>query len=142
VCDLETSRMRRSWPALGRSATGGKKRLYRKCVRGRTGDVTWHHVSCGLKTERLPPCLFQRLGFFLLLNIISRCQTFLWGYLKKKVCIWHNPHSLDKLKQNILDRILNATTGTLHKVAINMSNGVDVYISEHRGHCQHLLSDC
>jgi hypothetical protein len=25
VCDLETSRMRRSWPALGRSATGGKK---------------------------------------------------------------------------------------------------------------------
>jgi hypothetical protein len=25
VCDLETSRMRRPWPALGRSATGGKK---------------------------------------------------------------------------------------------------------------------
>jgi len=24
MCDLETSRMRRSWPALGRSATGGK----------------------------------------------------------------------------------------------------------------------
>jgi len=24
VCDLETSRMRRPWPALGRSATGGK----------------------------------------------------------------------------------------------------------------------
>jgi len=23
VCDLETSRMRRPWPALGRSATGG-----------------------------------------------------------------------------------------------------------------------
>jgi len=26
VCDLETSWMRRSWPALGRSATGGEKR--------------------------------------------------------------------------------------------------------------------
>jgi len=25
VCDLETSRMRRSWPSLGRSATGKKK---------------------------------------------------------------------------------------------------------------------
>jgi hypothetical protein len=25
VCDLETSRMRRPWPALGRSATGKKK---------------------------------------------------------------------------------------------------------------------
>jgi len=28
VCDLETSRMRRPWPALGRSATGGKKHTY------------------------------------------------------------------------------------------------------------------
>ena len=27
VCDLEISRMRRSWPALGRSATGKKKYL-------------------------------------------------------------------------------------------------------------------
>jgi len=25
VCDLETSRMRRTWPALGRRATGEKK---------------------------------------------------------------------------------------------------------------------
>jgi len=25
VCDLETSRMRRPWPALGRSATGNKQ---------------------------------------------------------------------------------------------------------------------
>ena len=29
VCDLETSRMRRSWPALGHSATGGKKIIVR-----------------------------------------------------------------------------------------------------------------
>jgi len=28
VCDLETSRMRRPWPALGRSATGKQKYLY------------------------------------------------------------------------------------------------------------------
>ena len=27
VCDLETSRMRRSWPALGRSATGKNIRI-------------------------------------------------------------------------------------------------------------------
>jgi hypothetical protein len=27
VCDLETSRMRRPWPELGRSAAEGKKRL-------------------------------------------------------------------------------------------------------------------
>jgi len=29
VCGLETSGMRRPWPALGRSATGNKKNLYR-----------------------------------------------------------------------------------------------------------------
>jgi len=28
VCDLETSRMRRTWPALGCSATGKKKNQY------------------------------------------------------------------------------------------------------------------
>ena len=27
VCDLETSRMRRPWPALGSSATGGGKSI-------------------------------------------------------------------------------------------------------------------
>jgi len=27
-CDLETSRMRRPWPALGRSTTGGKNEVY------------------------------------------------------------------------------------------------------------------
>ena len=27
VCDVETSRMRRPWPALGRSATGKKTKL-------------------------------------------------------------------------------------------------------------------
>ena len=27
VCDLETSRMRRPWPALGRSAKGGKENV-------------------------------------------------------------------------------------------------------------------
>ena len=34
VCDLETSRMRRPWPALGRSATAKKKYVY-ICVRVR-----------------------------------------------------------------------------------------------------------
>jgi len=29
VCDLETSRMRRPWPALGRRATGNKNRWWR-----------------------------------------------------------------------------------------------------------------
>ena len=33
VCDLETSRMRRPWPALGRSATGKKKVLLQSLFR-------------------------------------------------------------------------------------------------------------
>ena len=36
VCDLETSRMRRPWPALGRSAIG-KKKLFKV--------TRWQHVS-------------------------------------------------------------------------------------------------
>ena len=36
VCDQETSRMRRPWPALGRSATGKQKKILRYSVR-----ATW-----------------------------------------------------------------------------------------------------
>ena len=37
VCDLETSRMRRPWAALGRSATAGKKMVY--CHLKASGDL-------------------------------------------------------------------------------------------------------
>jgi len=33
VCDLETSRMRRSWPALGRSATKETNYLYQPTLK-------------------------------------------------------------------------------------------------------------
>jgi hypothetical protein len=36
VCDLETSRMGRPWPALGRSATGKKKNIDSLVVPSRT----------------------------------------------------------------------------------------------------------
>jgi hypothetical protein len=39
VCDLETSRMRRSWPALGRSATEETERE-REIKRNVTGSIT------------------------------------------------------------------------------------------------------
>ena len=32
VCDLETSRMRRPWPVLGRSATEKKKYIYSNSI--------------------------------------------------------------------------------------------------------------
>ena len=44
VCDLETSRMRRPWPTLGRSTTGEKKGRTLRCL----WVVTWifvHRVS-------------------------------------------------------------------------------------------------
>jgi len=39
VCHLETSRMRRPWPALGRSATGGENSNYKDLVRSRYPSV-------------------------------------------------------------------------------------------------------
>jgi len=41
VCDLETSRMRRPWPALGRSATGEK--IY--CFHPFHHIASWSHIS-------------------------------------------------------------------------------------------------
>jgi hypothetical protein len=43
----------------------------------------------------------------------------LWDYLKDHV-YKNSTNSLDELKQNIRDCILNATTGFLHKFASNM----------------------
>jgi len=42
VCDLETSRMRRPWPVLGRSAPGKKKSItYNEHV-----SVFWPYSAC------------------------------------------------------------------------------------------------
>ena len=45
VCDLETSRMRRSWPALGRSATG-KKKCISWCANQMTNYICCQHCIC------------------------------------------------------------------------------------------------
>ena len=50
ACDLETSRMRRSWPTLGRSATKKKQRytvyLYLETVLHVSGGTSTHHQEC------------------------------------------------------------------------------------------------
>ena len=43
VCDLETSRMRRPWPALGPSATG-KEKSYRRNITALWTSAMLHHV--------------------------------------------------------------------------------------------------
>jgi len=68
VCDQETSRMRRPWPALGRSAKG--KKNYRAAVRIHMvtvvdiSSVQWlnYVLSCSHQRQRLSPCL-QNLLF-------------------------------------------------------------------------------
>jgi len=45
VCDLETSRMRRPWPALGRSATGKKKIACNRKVEGILLSINISHVT-------------------------------------------------------------------------------------------------
>jgi len=53
VCDLETSRMRKSWPALGRSATGQKK--IASVLTSSTEKTSW------VRDFRLPPRNSQEL---------------------------------------------------------------------------------
>jgi len=55
VCDLETSRMRRSWPALGRSAT--KKKgfiLADRFQKSEIGNMSWNPVIFFCPVIRLP----------------------------------------------------------------------------------------
>jgi len=78
VCDLETSRMRRPWSALVRSATrhiyiqGGAKRTH----------VPW--------PQRSPD--------------LSACDFFLCGYLKSKVYV-RKPRTVDDLKVSVREEI-------------------------------------
>jgi tRNA G37 N-methylase TrmD len=60
------------------------------------------------------------------------------GLFKRK-CVKNNPYSLDELKQNIQDFILNFTTENLRKFASNMRKRVDACIAEHGGYLKHLL---
>jgi len=56
VCDLETSRMRRPWPALGRSATGKKsfvECLFLFCIEFLSGSM-----RSVLEIQFLPPIKF------------------------------------------------------------------------------------
>jgi len=45
VCDLETSKMRRPWPALGRSATEKKDYYLQFRDNSRTGKLIWTNCS-------------------------------------------------------------------------------------------------
>jgi len=56
------------------------------------------------------------------------------------MCTKH-PHSLDELKQNIQNCILNVTSETVHQIASYIKKRVDADIAERSGHFQHLLSD-
>jgi hypothetical protein len=63
---------------------------------------------------------------------------YLWGFLKENVHK-NNPHTLEKLKQNIELCISNVTAETLHWVASNMRKRVKACITERGGHFQHLI---
>ena len=69
VCDLETSRMRRPWPALGRSTTA-KKYIYRKNNNVYLGDCT--------RTVKVSSSNRGHLSIFIepyVHTLISICQT-------------------------------------------------------------------
>ena len=47
VCDLESSRMRRAWPALGRSTTGKKKYIVKQSNKIKGLDRPWWYQEVG-----------------------------------------------------------------------------------------------
>ena len=83
VCDLETSRMRRPWPALGRSATKETRNIYSKtCLKrnaivpvyrgpglGRFHCITSRCVLCDAELHVSRVCLQC---------VVLRCVIYLW----------------------------------------------------------------
>ena len=69
VCDLETWRMRRPWPALGRSATGRKRRLL--C------PITWSWMAIRnpVVSEKISPIFSLALDANLSTFGVSRSQV-------------------------------------------------------------------
>ena len=85
VCDLETSRMRRPWPALGRSATGNKQ-TQRRITVGRTSldegparrrdlYLTTHTHNTHNRQTSMPP-----VGFELTVSAGERPHTHALNY--------------------------------------------------------------
>jgi len=64
VCDLETSRMRRPWPAFGRSATGGGGEAFHLISTLRYNDISYHsgYVCCCAIVNRLEHNLLMRIS--------------------------------------------------------------------------------
>ena len=90
ACDLETSRMRRPWPALGRSATGGKRRRRR---RAKTSSTLVHKLEIAYTFwlfRTMLTCYLERkhhVSWNSLSCLLSRRSSRLFG-TKEKMYPW------------------------------------------------------
>jgi hypothetical protein len=61
------------------------------------------------------------------------------GLFNRKYVSKQATSTLDEIKQNIQECILNVATETVHKVASKVTKTVEAYIAERSGHFQHLF---
>lgn len=99
--------------------------LWRSCVGGknRSRDLTSSQQWIKLSVTRH---VFFRSLTVLYYWTLSLTVRPLFGVIFLKNVYWNNPHILDELKQKIKNYILNATAETLHKVATNKGNQVEI----------------
>ena len=69
---------------------------------------------------------------------LTVCDFYLWGNLKGKI-YETNPHTLEKLKQNIRNENGNITVPQLNHVNQNVFSRYNTYLAEGGRHFQHLL---
>lgn len=69
---------------------------------------------------------------------LTAADFFLWGYLKEK-SYSNKPRTLEQLKFNIAQAVLNIQPQTLKTVARNVLKRVEACIREDGGHFQHLI---
>ena len=69
---------------------------------------------------------------------MTTCDFYLWGNLNGKAYS-NNPHTIEELKTNIRNTILEITPTELAKVAQNMLKRAELCIQVHGQQFQHLL---
>jgi hypothetical protein len=69
---------------------------------------------------------------------LTTCDFFLWGHLKSTV-YESNPHTIQKLKDNINHAVAAIDITILHRVYLNMIRRAQLCIDAGGNHFQHLL---
>ena len=89
VCDLETSRMRRPWPALGRSATAKKKKLHGLLVIAMKPITNYTFRAAQLTTAKYLPSHFHKTCHHMSPHGIRGVMVFLFTKFTQLLRLFH-----------------------------------------------------